>query len=147
MYDIKALYEAESVQHAVQLLQEHPQGLLLATDRCGKVREHLSELFGNIDPVRRRRSFNADRRFLMAILLGFRKQHGVRCAIEEINIDIRIQRGQLFTKLFWEDFSAIEDRGKRGLVCVTYSFPYLGLRYTEFFCQVLYHSLGSLRWG
>ena len=25
MYDLKALYEAESVAHAIQLLQEHPE--------------------------------------------------------------------------------------------------------------------------
>lgn len=25
MYDIKALYEAESVQHAISLLKEHPE--------------------------------------------------------------------------------------------------------------------------
>ncbi len=30
MYDIKALYEAESVPHAIQLLQEHPEAQILA---------------------------------------------------------------------------------------------------------------------
>ena len=30
MYDIKALYEAESVQHAISLLQEHPQAQIIA---------------------------------------------------------------------------------------------------------------------
>ena len=30
MYDIKALYEAESVQHAIELLQEHPEAQILA---------------------------------------------------------------------------------------------------------------------
>ena len=41
MYDIKALYEAESVQHAVQLLQEHPQAQILAggSDVLVQVRE------------------------------------------------------------------------------------------------------------
>ncbi len=41
MYDIKALYEAESVQHAVQLLQEHPDAQILAggSDVLVQVRE------------------------------------------------------------------------------------------------------------
>ena len=41
MYDIKALYEAESVQHAVQLLQEHPNAQILAggSDVLVQVRE------------------------------------------------------------------------------------------------------------
>ena len=41
MYDIKALYEAESVQHAVQLLQEHPEAQILAggSDVLVQVRE------------------------------------------------------------------------------------------------------------
>lgn len=30
MYDIKALYEAESIEHAVQLLTEHPQAQIIA---------------------------------------------------------------------------------------------------------------------
>lgn len=30
MYDIKALYEAESVQHAISLLKEHPQAQIIA---------------------------------------------------------------------------------------------------------------------
>ena len=30
MYDIKALYEAESVQDAIRLLQEHPEAQILA---------------------------------------------------------------------------------------------------------------------
>ena len=30
MYDIKALYEAESVNHAIQLLTEHPEALVIA---------------------------------------------------------------------------------------------------------------------
>lgn len=41
MYDIKALYEAESVDHAVQLLQEHPQAQILAggSDVLVQIRE------------------------------------------------------------------------------------------------------------
>ena len=41
MYDIKALYEAESVQHAVQLLQEHPEAQILAggSDVLVQIRE------------------------------------------------------------------------------------------------------------
>ena len=30
MYDLKALYEAESVAHAIQLLQEHPEAQILS---------------------------------------------------------------------------------------------------------------------
>ena len=30
MYDIKALYEAESVEHAVRLLMEHPEAQIIA---------------------------------------------------------------------------------------------------------------------
>ena len=30
MYDIKALYEAESVEHAVKLLIEHPEAQIIA---------------------------------------------------------------------------------------------------------------------
>ena len=30
MYDLKALYEAESVVHAIQLLQEHPEAQIIA---------------------------------------------------------------------------------------------------------------------
>lgn len=30
MYDIKALYEAESIQHAISLLQEHPEAQIIA---------------------------------------------------------------------------------------------------------------------
>ena len=30
MYDIKALYEAESVEHAVRLLTEHPEAQIIA---------------------------------------------------------------------------------------------------------------------
>ena len=30
MYDIKALYEAESVENAVQLLTEHPEAVIIA---------------------------------------------------------------------------------------------------------------------
>ena len=30
MYDLKALYEAESVAHAIQLLQEHPEAQIIA---------------------------------------------------------------------------------------------------------------------
>lgn len=41
MYDIKALYEAESVDHAVQLLQEHPQAQIIAggSDVLVQIRE------------------------------------------------------------------------------------------------------------
>ena len=41
MYDIAALYEAESVQHAIQLLQEHPNAQILAggSDVLVQVRE------------------------------------------------------------------------------------------------------------
>ncbi len=41
MYDIKALYEATSVDHAVQLLLEHPQALIIAggSDVLIKIRE------------------------------------------------------------------------------------------------------------
>ena len=41
MYDIKALYEAESVQDAVRLLQEHPQAQILAggSDVLVQIRE------------------------------------------------------------------------------------------------------------
>ena len=41
MYDIKALYEAESVDHAVQLLQEHPQAQSIAggSDVLVQIRE------------------------------------------------------------------------------------------------------------
>lgn len=41
MYDIKALYEAESVEHAVKLLQEHPEAQVLAggSDVLVQVRE------------------------------------------------------------------------------------------------------------
>ena len=41
MYDIKALYEAESVQHAIELLQEHPEAQILAggSDVLVQVRE------------------------------------------------------------------------------------------------------------
>ena len=41
MYDIKALYEAESVQHAIKLLQEHPEAQILAggSDVLVQVRE------------------------------------------------------------------------------------------------------------
>lgn len=41
MYDIKALYEAESVQHAVSLLQEHPEAQILAggSDVLVQIRE------------------------------------------------------------------------------------------------------------
>ena len=30
MYDLKALYEAESVEHAVALLMEHPEAQIIA---------------------------------------------------------------------------------------------------------------------
>ena len=30
MYDIKALYEAESVSHAITLLKDHPQAQIIA---------------------------------------------------------------------------------------------------------------------
>ena len=30
MYDLKALYEAESVAHAIRLLQEHPEAQIIA---------------------------------------------------------------------------------------------------------------------
>ena len=41
MYDIKALYEAESVQDAVRLLQEHPEAQILAggSDVLVQIRE------------------------------------------------------------------------------------------------------------
>lgn len=41
MYDIKALYEAESVEHAVQLRQEHPEAQILAggSDVLVQIRE------------------------------------------------------------------------------------------------------------
>ncbi len=41
MYDIKALYEAESVQHAISLLQEHPDAQILAggSDVLVQIRE------------------------------------------------------------------------------------------------------------
>ena len=41
MYDIKALYEADSVQHAVQLLLEHPEAVIIAggSDVLIKIRE------------------------------------------------------------------------------------------------------------
>ncbi len=41
MYDIKALYEAESVQHAVSLLQEHPEAQIIAggSDVLVQIRE------------------------------------------------------------------------------------------------------------
>ncbi|MBR2675090.1 MAG: xanthine dehydrogenase FAD-binding subunit XdhB [Mogibacterium sp.] len=41
MYDIKALYEAKSVQHAIELLQEHPEAQILAggSDVLVQVRE------------------------------------------------------------------------------------------------------------
>ena len=41
MYDIKALYEAESTEHAVRLLQEHPEAQILAggSDVLVQVRE------------------------------------------------------------------------------------------------------------
>ncbi len=41
MYDIKALYEAESVEHAVKLLQEHPEAQVIAggSDVLVQVRE------------------------------------------------------------------------------------------------------------
>lgn len=41
MYDIKALYEATSVQHAIELLQEHPEAQILAggSDVLVQVRE------------------------------------------------------------------------------------------------------------
>ena len=41
MYDIKALYEAESVVHAVQLLLEHPEAQIIAggSDVLVQIRE------------------------------------------------------------------------------------------------------------
>lgn len=41
MYDIKALYEAESVNHAIRLLTEHPEALVIAggSDILIKMRE------------------------------------------------------------------------------------------------------------
>ena len=30
MYDIKALYEADNISHAIQLLEEHPEALIIA---------------------------------------------------------------------------------------------------------------------
>ena len=41
MYDIKALYEAESVENAVQLLTEHPEAVIIAggSDVLIKMRE------------------------------------------------------------------------------------------------------------
>ena len=41
MYDIKALYEAESVQHAIELLQEHPEAQIIAggSDVLVQIRE------------------------------------------------------------------------------------------------------------
>lgn len=30
MYDIKALYEADNISHAIQLLKEHPEALIIA---------------------------------------------------------------------------------------------------------------------
>lgn len=41
MYDIKALYEAESVQHAISLLQEHPEAQIIAggSDVLVQIRE------------------------------------------------------------------------------------------------------------
>ncbi len=59
MYDIKALYEAESVSHAVQLLMEHPQAQVIAggSDVLVQIREgkragkELVSIFG-IDEMR-----------------------------------------------------------------------------------------------
>ena len=41
MYDIKALYEAESVEDAVRLLQEHPEAQIIAggSDVLVQIRE------------------------------------------------------------------------------------------------------------
>ena len=41
MYDIKALYEAESVEHAIKLLQEHPEAQIIAggSDVLVQIRE------------------------------------------------------------------------------------------------------------
>ena len=43
MYDMKALYEAESVEHAVALLVEHPEAQIIAGGRTCRKRdgEHL----------------------------------------------------------------------------------------------------------
>ena len=30
MYDIKALYEADNISHAIQLLEEHPEAFIIA---------------------------------------------------------------------------------------------------------------------
>ena len=41
MYDIKALYEAQNVSHAIQLLVEHPQAQIIAggSDVLVQIRE------------------------------------------------------------------------------------------------------------
>ena len=41
MYDIKALYEAENVQHAISLLMEHPEAQIIAggSDVLVQIRE------------------------------------------------------------------------------------------------------------
>ena len=42
MYDLKALYEAESVAHAIRLLQEHPEAQIIAggSDVLVQMRDH-----------------------------------------------------------------------------------------------------------
>ena len=46
MYDMKALYEARSVDHAIRLLQEHPQAQIIAggSDVLVQMREGKREL-------------------------------------------------------------------------------------------------------
>ena len=58
MYDIKALYEAESVEHAIQLLVEHPKAQIIAggSDVLVQMREgkragkELVSIYGIDDP-------------------------------------------------------------------------------------------------
>ena len=42
MYDLKALYEAESVAHAIQLLQEHPEAQIMLYSFYRNIRKHRS---------------------------------------------------------------------------------------------------------
>ena len=62
MYDIKALYEAESVADAVRLMQEHPEAQIIAggSDVLVQIREgkragvELVSIYGASEPVRPR---------------------------------------------------------------------------------------------
>ena len=92
MYDIKAIYEAESVAHAVQLLMEHPQAQIIAggSDVLVQIREgkragvELVSIYG-LDELRGV-SFEADGTIRIGSLTSF--SHITRDPIIQTHINV-----------------------------------------------------------